>query len=41
MTVGIYKTPSLKQRIVYNGQLIGCTDTSFAMAGNERTLPSL
>ena len=41
MTVGIYKTPSLKQRIVYNGQLIGCTDTSFAMAGNAQACGGL
>jgi len=34
--VGIYKTPSLKQRVQYNGQLIGCTETSFAMAGNAQ-----
>jgi len=34
----IYKTPSLKQRITFQGSLIGCTDTCFAMAGNAQAI---
>lgn len=40
-TVTLYKTPSLRQRLVFGGVLIGCTDTSFAMAANAQACGGL
>lgn len=37
----LYKTPSLKQKIAFQGQLIGCTDTCAAMAFNAQALGGL
>lgn len=36
-----YTPPSLRQRLTYQGKLIGCTETSFAMAARAQALGGL